>query len=149
MTPCTAACQSSQSFTISQTLLKLMFIESEMPSNYLILCCPLLLLPSIFSSTRVFSSELTLHIRWPEYWSVSFNVSPYNIQDWFPLELTSLIFQSKGFSRVFSSTTSQNHQFFGAQPSLWSNSHIHMTTGKTTGLMLWNFVGKMMSLLFR
>ena len=82
--------------------------------------------------------------------SASTSVLKINIQDWFPLELTSLIsFQSKGFSRVFSSTTTQKHQFFGAQPSLWSNSHPYMTTGKTTGLMLWNFVGEMLSLLFR
>ena len=90
--------------------------------NYLIFCCPLLLLPSIFSSIRGFSSELVLHIRGPEYWSSSFSNSlPGNIQGWFPL--TGLIsLQSKGLSRVFSSITVWKHQFFGAQPSLWFNS---------------------------
>ena len=77
-TPWTAAHQASLSFTISQILLKLMPIESMMPSNKLILCCPLLLLPLIFPSIRVFSSELALHIRWPKYWSFSFSISPSN-----------------------------------------------------------------------
>ena len=75
VTPWTAARQASLSFTISQSLLKLMPIESVMPSNYLILCCPLLLLPSIFSSVRVISDELALHIRWPKYWSFSFSIN--------------------------------------------------------------------------
>ena len=77
-TPWTAACQASLSITNSQSLLKLMFIESVIPSNHLILCLPLLLLPSIFSSIRVFSKESVLHIRWPTYWSCSFSISPYN-----------------------------------------------------------------------
>ena len=77
-TPWTAACQASLSFTISWSLLKLMSIESVMPSNHLILCRPLLLLPSIFPSIRVFSNESTLHIRWPKYWSFSSNISPSN-----------------------------------------------------------------------
>ena len=77
-TPWTAACQASLSFTSSWTLLRLMSVESVMPSNQLILCCPLLLLPSIFPSIRVFSNESTLHIRWPKYWSFSFNISPSN-----------------------------------------------------------------------
>ena len=95
--------------------------------NHLILCCPLLLLPTIFPNIRVFSNELALHIRWPKYWSFSFSISPSNnIQDWFPLGLSGLIsLQSKGLSGVFSNTTVQKHQFFGAQPSLWSSSHIH------------------------
>ena len=116
----TAACQASQSFTISWSLLKLTSIESVMPSNYLILCHSLLLLPSIFLSIRVFSSELALHIRWPKYWSFNFSIAlPINIQDWFPLGWTDLIaMQSKGLSRVFSNTTVQKHQFFGTQLSL-------------------------------
>ena len=81
-TPWTAACQASLSITNSQSLLKLMHIESLMPSNHLILCCPLLFPPSIFPSIRVFSNELGLRIRWPGYWSFSFNISPpVNIQD--------------------------------------------------------------------
>ena len=77
-TPWTTACQASLSFTISCSLLKLMFIESVMPSNHLVLCYPLLLLRSISHSIRVFSSELALHIRWPTYWSFSFSISPSN-----------------------------------------------------------------------
>ena len=77
-TPWTAACQASLSFIISQSLLKLISIESVMPSNHLVLCCPLLLLPSIFPSIRVFSNESALHIRWPKYWSFSFSTSPSN-----------------------------------------------------------------------
>ena len=90
----------SPSFTISQSLLKLMSIESVMPSNHLILCRPLLLLPSIFPSIRVFSNESAFHIRWPKYWSFSFNISlPMNIQDWFPLGWIGWIsLQSKGLS---------------------------------------------------
>ena len=96
-------------------------------SNHFIFCHTLLLLPSIFPSIRVFSNELALHIRWPKDWSLSFSISPsMGIQGWFPLELTGLTsFQSKELSRVFSSTTIWKHQFFGAQPSSRSNSHIH------------------------
>ena len=118
-TPRTAALQASLSITNSQSLLKLMSIELVMPSNHLILCCPLLLLPSIFPSIRVFSNESVLHIRWPKYWSFSFNISPTNEysglisfrMDWLDLLL------SKGLARVFSNTTVQKLQFFGAQLS--------------------------------
>ena len=106
-------------------LLKLMSIESVMPSNHLILCCPLLLLPAIPPSIRVFSNESTLHVRWPKH-CFSFSISPMNTQDWFPLGWTGWIsLQSKGLSRVFSNATVQKHQFFGAQLSSQSNSHIH------------------------
>ena len=127
VTPWTAACQASLSFTVSQSLFKLMSIDSVMPSNHLILCHLLRLLPLIFPSIRVFSNESALCIRWPKYWSFSSApVLPTNIQHWFPLGLTGLIpLQFKGLSRVFSNTTVQKHQFFGAQPSLWSNSHIY------------------------
>ena len=92
-----------------------------------ILCHPLLFLPSIFPSIRVFSNESTLCIKWPKYWSFSFSISPFNEYsglisfriNWFDLLV------SKGLSRIFSNTTVQKHQFFGTQPSLWSNSHIH------------------------
>ena len=122
VTPWTAARQASLSITNSRSLLKLMPIESVIPSNHLILCHPLLLPPSIFPSIRVFSS--VLHIRCPKYWSFSFSISPSNEHsgqisfriDWF---------ESKGLSRVFFNTTVQKHQFFGAQVFLWSNSHIH------------------------
>ena len=110
---------------ISLSLLRLMSTESVMPFNYLVLCRPLLFLPSMFSSIRVFSNESPLCIRSPKYWS--FSISPSKtIQGWFPLELTDLIsLQSKGLSSIFSSTAIQKHQFFATQHSLWSNSHIH------------------------
>ena len=125
VTPWTAACQASLSFIISWSLLKLMFIELVMPYNHLILCH--LLPPSIFSSIRVFSSELALCIKWPKYWSFSFSISPSNEYsgmisfriDWFDL----LAVQGT-LPGVFSSTTVQKHQFFSIRPSLWSSSHI-------------------------
>ena len=119
VTPWTAASQASLSITNSQSLLKLMSIELVMPTNQLILCRTLLLLPSIFPSIKVFSNESALRIRWPEYWSFSFNISPSNeYSDWFSLGRTGWIsLQSKGLSRVFSNTTVQKHQFFSAQLS--------------------------------
>ena len=119
-TPWTAGSQASLSFTISQSLLTLMSIESVMPSNHLILRHPLLLLPSVFPSIRVFSNESALCIRCPKYWSFNFpSVLPMNSQHWFPLGLTGLIsLQSKGLSRVFFNTTVQKHQFSSAQLSL-------------------------------
>ena len=105
-TPWTAACQTPLSSTSSWSLLKFMSIESVMLSNHFILCHPLLLLPSNFPSTRVFSNELALCIRWPKYWNFSLgSVLPMNIQGWFPLEWTGLILQPKGLTTVFSSIT--------------------------------------------
>ena len=126
-TPWTAARQGSLSFTISLNLLKLMSIEWVMPSNHLMPYFPLLLLPSIFPSIRVFSNESALCIRWPKCWppSASASVLPMNIQGWFNLGWTGLIsVMANRLSRVFSNTMVQKHQF-GTQPSLWSNSHIH------------------------
>ena len=117
-TPWTAARQASLSLTISWSLYKFMSIESVMQSNPLILCCPLLLLPSIFPSIRVFSNESTVPIRWPKYWSFSFSISPSNEYS----EMISLL--SKGLSRVFSNTTVRKHQFFAALSSLLSPFHI-------------------------
>ena len=126
-TPWIAAHQASLSITISQSSLRLMSIESVMPSSHLILCRPLLLLPTIPPSIRVFSNESTLHMRWPNYWSFSFSIIPSK-------EIPGLIssewigwisLQSKGLSRVFSNTTVQKHQFFGAQLSSQFNSRIH------------------------
>ena len=121
----TAAHHAFLSITKSQSLLKLMAIESVMPSNHLILCHPLLLPPSIFPSIRVFSSELVLRVRWPKYWS--FSISPPNeYSGLISFRLTGCIsLQPKGLSRVFSNITVQKHQFFIAQLSLESNSHIH------------------------
>ena len=120
--PWTAACQASLSFTISWSLLKLMSIESVVPSNHLI-PCPLLLLPSIFPSIRVFSSEFALRMRWPKYWSFRFSISPSN-EHWVLISFR-MDWLDKGLSRVFSNTTVQKHQFFSAQLSSQSNSHIH------------------------
>ena len=126
-TPWTAACQAFLSITISRSSLKLMSIKSVMPYSHLILHCPLLLLPPIPPSIRVFSNESTLRMGWPKYWSFSFSIIPSKeYQDLSPLEWTGWIFlQSKGLSRVFSNTTVQKHQFFSAQLSSQSNSHIH------------------------
>ena len=123
----TAAHQASVSITNSKSLLKLMSIELVMPSNHLILYCPLLLLSSVFPSIRIFSNESTSWVRWPNTGvSTSASVLLMYIQDWFPLGFTCLIsLQSKGLSGVFSIATIQNHQSFSTQPSLWSNSHIH------------------------
>ena len=126
-TPWTAARQASLFITKSWSLLKLMFMELVMPSNHLILCHPLCLLLSIFPSTRVFSNESVLCIRWPKYWNFSFSISPSTAysglisfkMDW--LDLLAV----QGLPRVFLGTTVQKHQFFGAQLWLWSNSHIH------------------------
>ena len=122
-TPWIAACQASVSITNSRSLLKLMPIESVMSSTRLFLCHPLLLLPSIPPSIRVFSNESSLRMRRPKYWSFSFSISPnehpgLGWTGWISL-------QSKGLSRVFSNATVQKHQFFGAQLSSQSNSHIH------------------------
>ena len=149
--PMDAACQASLSFTISQSLPKLMSIESVMPSNYLILCHPLLLLPSIFPSIRVFSSEPALSIRWPKYWRFSFSISPSNEYsglisftiDWFDLFAVQETLKS----------LLQNHN--SKASILWCSaffmvqlSHQYMTTGKTIALTIRTFVGKVMSLLF-
>ena len=126
-TPRMAAHQASLSITNSGSWLKLMSIKSVMPSSHLILCHPLLLLPPISPSIRVFSNESTLPMRWSKYWSFRFSICPSNEHpglisfrmDW--LDLLAV----QGLSRVFSKTTFQKHQFFGAQLSLESNSHIH------------------------
>ena len=128
--PMTAAWQASLSITNSWSSPKCMALELVMPSNHLILCHLLLLLPSIFPNIRVFSNESALHIRWPKYWSFSFNISPSNehpmIIQWSPLGWTGWIsLQSKGLSRDFSNTTIQKHQFFDTQLSLFSKSHVH------------------------
>ena len=126
-TLCTAACQASLSITSCRSPPKPMSIDQVMPCNRLILCCPLLLLPSTFPSIRVFSNESALWIWWPEYWSFSFSISLSNeypglisiMIDW--LDLLAV----QGLSRVFSNTTVEKHQFFGAQLSSQSNLHIH------------------------
>ena len=124
VTPWTAACQASPSFTIPQSLLKLMSIGSVMPSNHLVLCHPFLL-PSVFPTSGSFPMS-QLFQSGGQSIRASVSVLPMNIQDWFPLGLIGLIsLQSRGLSWVFSNTTVLKHQFFSAQPSLWSNSHTH------------------------
>ena len=126
-TPWTAARQASLSFPVSPSLLKLMSVESMMPSNHLILCRPLLLLPPTLPASESF--PMSQLFAWGGQIigvSASASVLPMNTQDWSPLGWTGWIsLQSKRLSRVFSSTTVWKHQFFRAQPSLWSNSHIH------------------------
>ena len=148
--PWTEAHQASLPFTLSQSLLKLMSIESVMPSNHLILCRPLLLLPSVFPSIRVFSDESVLCIRWPKYWSFSFNISPSNEHpgmisfrmDW--LDLLAVPGTLKSLLQHHSSKASilWCSAFFTVQLS-----HPYMTTGKTIALTRRTFVGKVMSLL--
>ena len=147
----TVANQDSLSITTSQSLLKLMSVESVMPSSHLIFCCPLLLLPSIFPSIRVFSNELALHIRWPKYWSFSFNISPTNEHpgliffkmDW--LDLLAVQGTLKSLLQHQSSKASilRCSAFFIVQLS-----HPYMTTAKTIALTRQTFVDKVMSLLF-
>ena len=151
VTPWTSAREASLSTTNSQSLFKLMSIESEMPSNHLILCRPLLLLPSIFSSNGVFSNESVIHIRWPKYWSFSFSISPSNEYsglisfriDW--LDLLAVQGTLKSLPQHHSSKASILHRsaFFIAQ-----FSHPYMTTGKTIALTRRTLIGKVMSLLF-
>ena len=151
VTPRTAARQASLSTTNSRSLLKLLCVESVMPSNHLILCRPLLLSPSIFPSIRVFSNELALRIRWPKYWSFNFSISPSNEYsglisfriDW--LDLLAVQETLKSLLQHHSSKASilLHSAFFIVQLS-----HPYMTTGKTIALTRWTFVGKVMSLLF-
>ena len=150
-TPKTVTCQASLFFTISWSLLKLMSLESLMPSNHFVLYCPLLLLPSTFPSIRVFSNESALGIRWPKYWSFSISISPPNEysglisfrMDW--LDLLAVQGTLKSLLQHYSSKASivQCSAFFMVQLS-----HPYMTTGKTIVLTRRTFVNKVMSLLF-
>ena len=151
MTPWTAACNASLTFTISWSLLRFRFIELVMLSNHLILCCSLLLLPSIFPSIRVFSNELALHIRWPNDWSFSFRISPSSEYtglicfriDWFDLLAVQETLKSLLKHHSSKASILQRSVFVMVQLS-----HPYMTTGKTIALTVWTFVGRVMSLLF-
>ena len=151
MTPWTAAHQASLSITNPRSLPKLMSIESVMPSNHLILCRPLLLLPSIIPSIRVFSNESALCIRWPKYWSFSFNISPskehsvliFSRMDWLDILAVQETFKSLLQHDNSKASILQHSTFFRVQ-----FSHPYMTTGKTIALTRQTFVGKVMSLLF-
>ena len=149
-TPWTAACQASVSFTISQSLLKLMSIELMMPSNHLVLCHLLLLLPSIFPSISIFSNESALRIRWPYIWALpSASALPMNIQSWFPLRLTAVIsLLCKGLSHLLQHHSSKASVLQCSVFFMIQLSHPYMTTGKTIALTIWTFVSKQMSLLF-
>ena len=148
VTPWITARQASLSITNSRGSLRLTSIKSVMPSNHLILCRPLLLLPSIFPSIRVFSNESALRIRWPKYWSFSFNISPSNEysglvsfrMDWLDLQGTLKSLLQHCSSKV---SILRRSAFF----IVWL-SHPYMTTGKTIALTRWTFVGKVMSLLY-
>ena len=134
-TPWTVACQSPLSSTLSQSFIKFMSIELVMLSNHLILCYPILFLPSIFPSIRIFSNESALQVAKVQLQQQSFQciIRVYFLRiDWFLISL-----QSKGLSRVFSSTIIQKHQSFGTQPFLWSNSDIIHDSGKTIALTTW------------
>ena len=143
MTSWTAAYQASLSFTISWSLPKLMSIEPVMPSNHLILCCPLLLLPSIFPSIRIFSNEWALHIRWPKYWDFSFNISPSNEYSclisfrihWFDLFAVQETFKSLLQHQSSKASILRCSAFFMIQLL-----HLYMTTGRTIALTIWTFV---------
>ena len=148
--PWTTAHQPSLSISNARSLLKLMSIESVMPSNHLILCCPLLLLSSIFPSIRVFSNESSLYIRWPKYWSLSFNISPSN-------EYSGLIFFRMDWLDLpaVQETLESLLQHHSSKASIWCSAFFivqlwqpYMTTGKTIALTRWAFVGKVMSLPF-
>ena len=151
VTPWITGRQASLSITNSQSLPKLMSIESVMPSSHLILCRPLLLLPPVPPSIRVFSNESALHMRWPKYWSFSFSISPFNEHpgpislrmEW--LNLLAVQGTLKSLLQHHSSKASilQHSAFFTVQLS-----HPYVTTGKTIALTRWTFVGKVMSLLF-
>ena len=147
----TAAQQASLSITNSQSLLKLMSIELMMPSNHLILCCPLLLLPSIFPSIRVFSNESTLCIRWPKYWSFSYSISHSNEyfrlisfrNDWLDLLTAKGTLKSLLQHYISKASIFQCSAFL-----MFQLSHLYMTTGKTIALIIQNFGLKVMSLLY-
>ena len=150
MTPWTSARQASLSITNSQSLLKPMSIGLVMPSNHLILCRPLLLLPSIFPSIRVFSNESVLYMRWPKYWNFSINISPSNEysrlisfrMDLFDLLAVQGILKSLLQHHSSKASVIQHSAFFIVQLS-----HPYMTTGKTIALTRQTFVGRVMSLL--
>ena len=145
MTPWAAARQASLSFTMPRSLLKLMFTESVMPSNHLILCHRLLLLPSVFLSIRVFSSESALHMKWPKYWSFSFNISPpseYSVLISFRMDWLDLLAVQGTLKSLLQHHSLKATAFFMVQLS-----HPYMTTGKTIALTRWTFVSKVISLL--
>ena len=150
-TPWSVACQASLSITNCWSLLKLMSIESVTPSNHLILCHPLLLLPSIFPSIRVFSSESVPRIRWPKYWSFSFNISPYNEHSGlisFRMDWLDLLAVQGTLKSLLQHHSSKASILWRSAFSLVELSHPYMTTGKTIALTRRTFVGPFVCLLY-
>ena len=152
-TPWTAACQASLSITNSQSLLRLMSIELVMPHNHLILCHPLLLLPLIFPSIRVFFNESVLGIRWPKYWSFSFSISPSNEFEYsglisFRVDWLDLLAVQGTLKSLLQHHSSKASILLPSAFFMVQLSHPYMTTGKTIALTRWTFVDKVMSLLF-
>ena len=149
--PWTAACQASLSITNFWSLFKCLSIESVMPSNHLILCCPLLLMASVFPSIRVFSNGSALHIRWPKHWSFHFSISPSSeysglisfMMDWFALLAVQGTLRSLLQHHSSKASSLQCSAFFRVQLS-----HPYMTTGKTIALTIQTFVGRVLFLLF-
>ena len=151
MTRWTEACQASLSFTISQSFLKFMSIESLMPSNNFILCCPLLLQLSIFPSIRVFSSESALRVRWPKCWSFSFSISPSNelsVLISFRMDWLDLLAVQRAFKSLLQHHSSKVSILWHLAFLMVQLSHPYMTTGKIIALAGGTFVNKVMSLLF-
>ena len=140
----TATCQASLSFTISWSFLKLMSIKEVIPSNHLILCHPLLLLPSIFPSLKVFSSELALHIRWPKYWNFSFSISPSNEYSGlisFRIDWLDVLKVQGTFKSLLQHHSSRASILWHSAFLMVQLSYPYMTTGKTIALTRWTFVG--------
>ena len=150
-TPWIAARQASLSITNSQSSPTLMSIESVMPSSHLILCCPLLLLPPVPPSIRVFSNESTFRMRWPEYWSFSFSISPSNEHPGlicFRMDLLDLLAVQGIHTSLLQLHSTKASILWHSAFFIVQLSHSYMTTGKTIALTRWTFVGKVMSLLF-
>ena len=145
MTPWTAAHQASLSITNSLSLLKLKSTESEMPSNHIILCHPLLFLPSIFPNIRVFSNESVLHIRWPKYWSFSFSISPSNAYSGlisFSMDCLDLLAVQGTFKSLLLHHSPKASILWCSAFFIVQLSYPYMTTGKTLALTRWTFVAK-------
>ena len=151
VTPWTAACQAALSITNSWSLLKLMSIESEMPTNHLILCHPFLFPPSIFPSIKVFSNESAVRIRWPKYWNFSFNISPSNEYSGlisFRMDWLDLLAVQGTLKSLLQHHSSKASILWGSAFLTVQLSHPYMTTGKTIALTIRTFVGKVVSLLY-
>ena len=150
-TPWTAARQASLSFTVSWSLLKLLSIKSVMPSSHLVLCHPLLLLPSVRPNIRILSSESALCIRWPKHWGFNFSISPsneYSVLISFRIHWLDLLAVQGTLKSLLQHHSSEASIFWCSAFFMVQLSHPYMTTGKTIVLTRWTFVGKVMSLLF-